>query len=108
RVEHGPLIAMMVGISFEKIGLDALEGVALQLKALQRKELAAKLESFDRERLPFMEVDRRERYFARQVADNPIKLLVGRIQMRPLMKRWAEKHESLSSRFKKVTEELRR
>jgi hypothetical protein len=31
RVEHGPLIALLVGIALEKIGLDALEKVAMEL-----------------------------------------------------------------------------
>jgi hypothetical protein len=107
RVEHGPIIAMLVGVAIEKIGLDALEKLALDFQAAQRKEIADKIQSLDRERLAFAEVLRREEYFARQVAGNPLKLLVARFYMKSALVKAEQKHDKISSDFQRVAKELR-
>jgi hypothetical protein len=107
RIEHGPIIALLVGIAIEKIGLDALEKAAVGLTPAQRKEVADQIESFDRERLAFSEVALREEHFARQVTGNPIKLLVARFYIRPGLIKAEQKREKLSADFQHVAKELR-
>jgi hypothetical protein len=106
RVEHGPLIALLVGVAIEKIGLTAVEKVAPALTPAERKELADQIESLDRERLPFSEVIQRERFFARQITQNPIRLVIAAIESRPAMKKAAQKPEHLSADFQRVAKEL--
>jgi hypothetical protein len=107
RVEHGPVIALLVGIAIEKIGLDALEKVAIGLTPAQRKEVADKIEALDRERLPFAEVILREEHYAHQVAGNPLKLLVARFYVRSGLMKTEQKQQKLSSDFQRVAKELR-
>jgi len=107
RVEHGPLIALLVGTAIERIGLDSVEKVARTLTDAQRKDLADRIDSLDRERLPFSEVVLRERYFARHNTGNPVKLFIGRFQVRPALKKAEQKQQQLSSDFQRVTKELR-
>src|SRR5262245_26476709 len=107
RIEHGPLIALLVGIAIEKIGIDALEEVTFQLTPAQRKDVAVQIESFDKHRLAFSQVDLRERYYARQITMNPVKLLVARVQARPAIKKAVQRQQQLSSDFKRVANELR-
>jgi hypothetical protein len=106
RVEHGPLIALLVGVAIERFGLALIEKEAAALTPAQRKDFAHQIESLDRERLPFSEVTRRERFFARQATVNPIRLVVAAIQSRPAMKKAAQKPENLSADFRRVAKEL--
>jgi hypothetical protein len=99
HVEHGPLIALLVGIAIEKMGLDALEQLAVKLTPEQRKNLAGQIESLDKQRLPFPEIITREYYFARQVTGNPIKLLIARFMSRAAIAKAEKKQERLSSDF---------
>ncbi len=107
RVEHGPVIAMLVGIALEKIGLDALEKLAVGLAPKIRNEVAARIESFDRERLPFSEVALREQHYATQVAGNPLKLLVARFYIRSALVKAEQKHQVLSDDFQRAAKKLR-
>jgi hypothetical protein len=107
RVEHGPVIALLTGIAIEKIGLDALEEIAPGLTPAQRKELADRLESLDRERLAFSEVALREEYYARQVAGNPLKMIVIRFYIRSGMIKAEQKQQKLSADFQRVVKTLR-
>jgi hypothetical protein len=107
RVEHGPIIALLVGIALEKIGLDALEKVAVTLTPAQRKELADRIELFDRERLAFSEVAVREEHYARQVAGNPLKMLVARFYIRSVLIKAEQRRDNLSSDLRRVSQKLR-
>lgn len=107
RAEHGPIIALLLGIAIEKIGLDALEKAAIGLTPAQRNEVADKIESLDRERLAFSEVLLREEHYARQVAGNPLKLLVARFYIRPTLIKAKQKPENLSADFQRAAKELR-
>ena len=107
RVEHGPVISLLVGIAIEKIGLAAMEKLAPRLSPSQRNELAHQLESIDRQRLAFSEVAIRERYFAGRITSNPVRLLVGRWQLRTAIKNTEQKHQQLSSDFQRLAKELR-
>jgi len=107
RVEHGPLIALLVGIAIERIGLDALKIVVPGLTAAQRKDVVDQIESFDRERMAFSEVVLREKYYARQNTINPVKLIVARFLVRPALEKAEQKHQQLSSDFQRVAKELR-
>jgi hypothetical protein len=106
RVEHGPLIALLVGIAIEKIGLDAVEKLAPQLGPAKRKDLARQLESLEKQRLAFSEVELRERYFARRITGNPLRLIVGRWKVRPALEKATQKQQRLSADFQRVTKEL--
>jgi hypothetical protein len=107
QVEHGPMIALLLGIALEKIGLDALEKLAIGLTPEQRKEVAGKIESFDRERLAFSEVLRREEHYARQVAGNPLKLLLARFYIRSPLIKAEQRQQNLSSDFQRAAKDLR-
>ncbi|HEV8542268.1 MAG TPA: hypothetical protein VGR78_07750 [Verrucomicrobiae bacterium] len=107
RVEHGPLIALLVGIAIEKVGLGGAEQLTPRLSPAEREDLAHQIESFDRERLAFSEVALRERYFTRRITRNPFKILMARWRLRGAMQKAEQKQQQLSSDFHRVAQELR-
>lgn len=107
RVEHGPLIALLVGVAIERIGLEAVKSVAPALTPEQRTKLAEQNESLDRERLAFSEVLRRENFYARQNTINPLKLIVARYYSRPALEKAELKQQQLSAEFQRVVKDLR-
>jgi hypothetical protein len=106
-VEHGPLIALLSGISIEKIGLDAIEKVASRLSAAQQQNLAEQLETLNKQRLAFAEVTLRERYFARRITGNPVKLLLAWYMGRNVIQTAHKKQERISSDIERVAKTLR-
>jgi hypothetical protein len=107
RVEHGPLIALLVGIAIEKVGLGDAEKLAPRLSPAEREDLGRQIESFNRERLAFSEVALRERYFTRRITRNPFKILMARWLVRGAMQKAEQKQQQLSSDFHRVAKELR-
>ncbi len=105
-IEHGPVIALLVGIAIEKIGLNAIEKSAARLPPAERKEIANKIAALDRERLPFSEVLLREEHYAHQVAGNPLKLLVARFFIRSSLIKAEQKEQKISADFQRAATEL--
>lgn len=106
NVEHGPLVALLVGMSIEKSGLEAIEKVTARLTPTEREELAEKIQSLDRQRLPFSEVMLRERYFAHRITRNPLRLVLGWFQSRTAFDKAEQKVRRLSSDFRQLSRSL--
>jgi hypothetical protein len=67
KIEAGTVIFAMVGISFERIGIDALQQLEPDLQGSVRKEIASKLREINSQRVTFESIEDRERYI-RQAA----------------------------------------
>lgn len=76
KVERGPLIFMLIGVSFERIGLEALEAIEPKIPARARKELSAGLREMNSQRVPFAEIEERERYIRRRHSPTPFHYLI--------------------------------
>lgn len=86
KVESGPVILALVGISIERIGLSALEQLSPDLTAEEGKQLASHLRKINSERIPFGEIEQRERLILRRNAPTPIHVLIlSRFNRAPLL-----------------------
>lgn len=87
-IEFGPMISLYSGLSIEAIGLDGLAQLERKLKAEQKAEISAKLQTLNSQRIPFDEVVKREKYFLRRNTPSPIHHLL--FQFSPARRRSIE------------------
>jgi hypothetical protein len=91
-IQAGPLIFMLVGVSIERIGVEALTQLEPKLTGDTRSQTAATLKQLNETRLPFEEVEMRERYFRRRASPTPIHYLVFTRHVRAAMESGKQKH----------------
>jgi len=106
KVEHGPIISMLVGVAIERIGLSGLEKLAPRLPAGEQQQVRNELSALNTRRLPYDEVAMRESYFAHRNTSNPLQILVARYQSRKAMNKAKDKHAQISREFEKVSKEI--
>ena len=78
KIEAGPLVFLLSGLSVEDIGRKGLEGLQAQLSGMDRAAAAEKLKDLQTERITFEQVQKRETYFGRRNSLTPIHYIVGR------------------------------
>jgi hypothetical protein len=91
-IQAGPLIFMLVGVSIERIGVEALTELEPNITGDTRSQTAAALKQLNETRLPFAEVEMRERYFSRRASPTPIHYLIFSRHLRAAMNKGNEKH----------------
>jgi len=91
-IQAGPLIFMLVGVSIERIGVEVLTELEPNLTGDTRSQTAAVLKQLNETRLPFAEVEMRERYFRRRGSPTPIHYLIFSRHVRAAMDKGNEKH----------------
>ena len=91
-IQAGPLIFMLVGVSIERIGVEALTELEPNLGGETRSQIAGTLKQLNETRLPFERVEMRERYFIRRGSPTPIHYLLFTRHVRAAMDRGKQKH----------------
>ena len=92
KIEAGPLIFMLIGVSVERIGVEALERIEPKLINPTRGEVAATLKQLNETRLPFGEIERRERYLRRRASPTAIHYIIFTRHVRAAMEKGNDKH----------------
>jgi hypothetical protein len=92
KIQAGPLIFMLVGVSIERIGVEALTELEPNLTGDTRSQTAATLKQLNETRLSFEEVEMRERYFRRRASITPIHYLIFTRHVRAAMDKGNDKH----------------
>ena len=97
RVEHGPLINYLVGAAIERSALKQLEPLLPKLSTADLADLAPKLQTFNRDRIPFDEILRREHYFMSVNATNIVDAVKTRFSSRTgaMVNKTRESHSRL-------------
>ena len=91
-IQAGPLIFMLIGVSIERIGVEALTELEPNLTGDTRSQTAATLRQFNETRLPFEEVEWRERYLRRRASPTPIHYLIFSRHVSAAMEKAKQKH----------------
>ncbi len=92
KIQAGPLIFMLIGVSIERIGVEALTQLEPNLAGDPRSQTSATLKQLNETRLPFEEVEMRERFFRRRGSPTPIHYLIFTRHVRAAIERGKQKH----------------
>ena len=92
KVQAGPLIFMLIGVSIERIGVEALEQLEPKLVNPARSQIASTLKELNEVRVPFEEVEWRERYLRRRASPTPIHSLIFTRHVRAAIEKGKQKH----------------
>ena len=92
KLKAGPLIFMLIGVSIERIGVEALEQLEPKLVNPARSQIASTLKELNEVRVPFEEVEWRERYLRRRASPTPIHSLIFTRHVRAAIEKGKQKH----------------
>lgn len=106
KVEAGPLIHLLLGLSLEALGLRDLERIEPHLNAAERARVAAELKALHSARLPFEEILDRERYFMRRNSATPFHYFMGLYMTKAPVAKARSKHEKHGADMERVTQLL--
>jgi hypothetical protein len=111
KVQAGTLIFMLIGVSIERIGVEALEKLEGNLTGTARGQIAATLKQLNEQRLPFGEVEWRERYLRRRGSPTPLHYVIFTRHVRAAIESGKAKHmqayQSLESIASKLAQPAR-
>jgi hypothetical protein len=92
KVESGPLMFQLIGVSIERIGVEAFDKLEPYIQSPARGEIAAALRQINSQRVPFEVVEERERYFRRRGSPTPLHFLFFSRQSRAVITNGQNKH----------------
>jgi hypothetical protein len=92
KIQAGPLIFMLIGVSIERLGVEAMEKLEPNLTGGFRAEIATTLKQLNETRLPFEEVQRREQYLRRRASPTPLHYIIFTRHVRAAMESGKQKH----------------
>ena len=92
KVESGPLIFMLIGVSIEHIGVEALDKLEPDLPSPVRAEIVRALREINSQRVPFAVVEERERYFIRRGSPTPLHFMFFVRKTGPAIAKAKSKH----------------
>lgn len=93
KIESGPLMFMLIGVSIERIGLEALEKLEPRIPTPTRAEISTALRQINSQRLPFAAIEERERYIRRRNSPTPLHFLFFSRQSRAFIANAQNKYE---------------
>lgn len=108
KIEAGPLIFMLIGVSLERIGLEALEKIEPELTPPARSEVAAALKQINTQRIPFSSIEDRERYIRRRNSPTPLHYLIFSRHLRAAMDKGQQKYEQTVQAVDALASKLQR
>lgn len=94
HIESGPFLFAMVGISIERLGIEALQKIAPSLSVAARSQLAATLREINSHRVPFGSIEERERHLRRRHSPTPLHYLIFSRQLRAARDSTQNKYET--------------
>ena len=94
KIESGPLVSLMIGLSIEKSGLESLEKLELHLTGPSRAEVATALKQINTHRISFSAIEERERYIRRKLSPTPLHYMIASRAVRSAMNKGQEKYEA--------------
>ena len=106
KVEYGPLVSLMIGLSIEKSGLESLEKLEPQLAGPTRAEIANTLKQLNTQRIPYTEIEERERYIRRKLSPTPLHYMIASRAVRAAMNKGQEKYEAMKEETERLATEL--
>ena len=102
KMESGPLIFLLIGISIERKGFDDLEKIEARITNPDRKEIHARIESLMNSRIRFEAVEERERYIGLRHSPTPIHLLITSRLSRAAIKNGEAKYAAQTGRYREM------
>ena len=106
KVESGPLVSLMIGLSIEKSGLDSLEKLAPQLTGPARAEVATTLKQLNTQRIAYSAIEERERYIRRKLSPTPLHYMIASRAVRAAMNKGQQKYEATEQESAQLASEL--
>jgi hypothetical protein len=93
KIQAGPTIFVLHGLSAEDLGFKALQKIEPKLESADRIKAAAELERLNKTRISFEEVVKRERYFMRRSSPTPFHYFMGLRMTQSAIDSAAKKYE---------------
>jgi hypothetical protein len=110
KIECGLLIFALVGVSIERMGVDALTAIEPKINPPHRAQIAAELRALNSKRVPFTQIEEGERFILRRSSPTPLHFLILRRSVRPAIEKGKVRYnqasqdlESLAAKFDRFT-----
>ncbi|HEX7860765.1 MAG TPA: hypothetical protein VF773_10590 [Verrucomicrobiae bacterium] len=96
KIESGLLIFALIGVSIERMGVEALTAIEWKIEPPLRAQIAAELRSLNSKRVPFPQIEEGERFILRRSSPTPIHFLILRRAVRPAIEKGKVKYDQAS------------
>lgn len=106
KIEHGPLICLLVGLAVERIGLDLVEETAPDLSSSRKEEAAQEILALNETRITLENVWQRELHYMRSQTSNFLRIIIGRFQIRSAFAIAGQKEDQLAKSFEAAAQQM--
>lgn len=106
KVESGTIIFALVGFAIERIGVEAMDKIDVELHAPVRQQIAEKLREINSQRIPYAEIMERERLILRRNAPTPIHYVILSRFTRNAVAKFQSQHEQAQKALDTLASQL--